>query len=1544
MYSPQLNSKNVQARIQEYGDEFGNKAANLIELNLLCSSISSEKVKVQIPEINPINHSDIQAHLDHYAPQWNDLWQSFVNIQGRLTTLHSQAKNYLTELQNLIKDTFIKHPIENNLANFLNVLHLKNADLMVRSTGKEDDVNAANPGGNTSVAAVKPDVKSISQAIGIVVASYFSEKSLKQRLLSPPPANDITQKPFMPVLLQRMIGEPVQYLENEENKSKGQAKNEEKTIVCSGVMYANEGKITIQIAPGHGELIVNSKAPFDTFFVSRGDVVYPTIYQKKYRLAPTEENHERKLTLIENQIEIQNSPSISSTKALEIAKLGREIEEYYNMAMDIEFVYDPSQDIIYVVQARPIPIGDRGLLKPSSFSPDRIPELKTDKSISIEKASVISPADHAAKVITKKAELLICENIEMALNYYLAQKNSPIKTVIVKNMAPSTSHEAAQFNAKAIPVLQCENIDQISEWMKKPKAVIIIDPQRNQLVDWTNKVKDYAKVEDELYQDNILAHGRFRSPLPPMVTLSPAVSFEEKIQPKFKSAFGKELEKNPYKNILFAEKPYTELENLLEILEAAKPGERNEAAIEALLGIQFYLYRLSSLKENDQLFQQAIVFCADAKNCLDSYTQLNRHSIDIEKAREEWLELVSKLSALIVNRGNASLFSDSIYQRAQNIKENKYAWQYIPKKTGLNKRQFSYFNEFLKLNKIILNPEIKNKWNKFVGECCINNEYSKRLAQLIKFMMTNDIQSDVLNIIFPECVKANLNAKNILIKMGKECAETKEHLDAIKLDQIKVSIQGWISRCSGWSNPNQFDQLFKEYNKEIYELIDKLSIEENTIPLVKKAILKTVQDLADMMDITIKAMKGSPEYQIEDEQRLQVLRFVMLLEPYYALMKKFMMKIDDAQFMEWENNVRFSFIRMDKHKIMEKIQKRFDKLKKSNDVNQLNSSGKFSVDSARIGSAASFWFQFVRKKTTLEDLFSLFHQNILASTTFLGKETQIKEELLPKEIQPIIHEFSRPEGNRHIDLLSVEHHYPIVRLEYNLPLRNHAAKFVFDYNQENQVFHLKVNFFGNNIGNYMSKSCALAFNEGLLLEALGIQTKQSPIYNKSSFNLEFIWEWKASEIENLIPILKKAFLKYGQIPFGNEDTKTLFSYLDDKTRYGILLEGAECLLKNMQTTNNINPEKAQLLSIIIEQIQQLTINPSPEEYLRISNLFLNQLAVYTNNINKNLTSNKIQYLNQLMKRAIEYAQKACNTSDRTIIQAADTQINKVLAIDTEIKRNFETFNTEAKDLVEDIKYKISATGTKIIKFPGGKEIALNYKSLRKAKYSEKHLHQIHLAERGEKSYIDTLNSIAKNLLTAAEVNCYFSAQEEGSQHIKNKRIQDVLQFTFLNDPPQAPNEIIKGIMEEYLHRRLAKLKNKSKHTDNLAKILIEMVDNDHDYKDILHYAVREYIKNGGNKEGDRKFAHILNFLNSMYMTSYTKEVEFDQSPMNTQLDRETYKKSQKSHSNLSPLKNKKENKIKSTMRLFGLSSKRCNPTTKSLEEDKKQFVNIYRHN
>ena len=300
----------VQDRIKKNGSIYGNKAANLMELDSICKNLSSKYIQIEIPQIFPIADEVIKSHLDANAKEWRTLWNAFVQEQGAGKALTEKSKIKLKELHDLIITTFKSHPVNESIINEIKLP----ADtlFMVRSTGEEDTVDMANPGGNKSVAAVKLDNVSISKAIGVVVGSYVSEKSLTQRLLS---GDDISKPSFMPVLIQRMIGEKLNGLDKD-------------NIVVSGVMYAHNNSARIDAAPGHGELIVNSKAAFDTYDVTQDGLVHAEIYQKDARLVPAEipdesdPNHinkKRKLVFKDNPREVKAAPSFSPLIAKEIA-------------------------------------------------------------------------------------------------------------------------------------------------------------------------------------------------------------------------------------------------------------------------------------------------------------------------------------------------------------------------------------------------------------------------------------------------------------------------------------------------------------------------------------------------------------------------------------------------------------------------------------------------------------------------------------------------------------------------------------------------------------------------------------------------------------------------------------------------------------------------------------------------------------------------------------------------------------------------------------------------------------------------------------------------------------------------------------------------------------------------------------------------------------------------------------------------------------------------------------------------------------------------
>lgn len=90
--------------------KFGNKAANLIELEKLATILNQKKPgRFAVPAFFPISSDVIQAYLQEHnvLNQIETLWQEFQKAQaGNVQSLTPHAKIHLKSLENLIEKTF----------------------------------------------------------------------------------------------------------------------------------------------------------------------------------------------------------------------------------------------------------------------------------------------------------------------------------------------------------------------------------------------------------------------------------------------------------------------------------------------------------------------------------------------------------------------------------------------------------------------------------------------------------------------------------------------------------------------------------------------------------------------------------------------------------------------------------------------------------------------------------------------------------------------------------------------------------------------------------------------------------------------------------------------------------------------------------------------------------------------------------------------------------------------------------------------------------------------------------------------------------------------------------------------------------------------------------------------------------------------------------------------------------------------------------------------------------------------------------------------
>jgi len=1082
----------VSSRVQKNALIYGNKTANLMELKRICEKTQSSDISVKIPEIFPLSNENIQNHLDKHADKWRELWLEFTNSQQEEKALTEKSREILKNLRKIIKDCFKEHPLSQDT--------LKNSGLpsdtllMVRSTGEEDTDDMANPGGNKSIAAVKLDSNAISNAIGKVIASYFGEKSLTQRLLS---KDNITKLPLMPVLIQKMIGEK---LEGETNPSK---------IITSGVMYASNKNARIQAAPGHGEIVVGNMGASDTFDVTSQNNVHAEIHKKSKRLVSTENGKSEKRQLIwkENPKSLQSNPSLPSSVARNIAKIGKQIAKHYKKPMDIEFVYHPEDNMVYIVQARPIP-QKKQKVEPSTITPSEWIKIKEDTDIPKAEVEFITKGGNALKVIQHKNEIIFASHTDIALRKYLNNPEfySKLKAVIVKNNSLNTSHEAAQFHALGIALIYTEK--DIEPWMNVESPRILIDPQHQHVLDWSKLTS--LPISKGLYASSSSAK---KTPLPIDKIDDPEI---EKIIKKYLPTISIQNKKITYR----------ELQLGLDELNAVTADDNNEKAFASLQTIADFFAKLGTSKDATmrsrykKLFTHALLSIAEIHYYLEKYSGRKSTDSEVASLQKNILYQVSRLRALIENPGEPGLYSDSVKQ----IATDQYALDTISfDETKVTPIAKNYLVEFNKLSQFALNDKIKDRWKKFVSTASENNRTTQMLAQICLFYRKYQLEFELLNTSFEKLSTIENNDQDILVALYSEMDACAQILTKKNFDKMQETIQSFEKRIDEWSDPNSFPRLYEKWKRDL-EVNLKLFDKNQTPSLAIKTQFKQIRYLIDVMDRTIKSLKGSPDYQ--DKKSLLLTRSNLLLDTFNQLMENLMWEIPVKQYEHWAEKISKDKVYNDKYMMMNAIREAYlDKIT-SPSLNHLQPSGYFSVSSATVGTTASFQRQFVnkREKLTMDDIFTLTHQNALMSTLILDKTNEINIDIFPEKLQPLLKTL---QNNTSIHLVSTSYQLPNIVLEYNVPLDNHSAKFIFEFNKQTNSLTVHGKFFGEN---WYKRMDGIAKMAKLECEFYQGKIVREPHYHYDSLSLDFAWNFQSQhQMEKITAKINNIIYHYSKM-------------------------------------------------------------------------------------------------------------------------------------------------------------------------------------------------------------------------------------------------------------------------------------------------------------------------------------------------------------------------------------------------------------------------------
>jgi hypothetical protein len=1028
--------------------EYGYKHARLIEQSAIFSAITIPGAEVPMPY--GISNSAIQLFLKKHAPKiqttWNELNDQFKKSlkTGKIYEsdfIHQpEVKEALKQIRNAIKVAFklaavdesvrADLPLSTEILEWLKQIKSKGGYLMSRSTGSEDTCNAANAGGNLSVAYVEPDPAAVCRACGKVVSSYFGEGSLQNRM-------NMDENPFeaplcLAVTNQELIGE----------KINGEEKPHE--IPTSLVLFSNEPNyvgselfrvMRISATRGHGEGVVGMACIKSDTYLLLHSVKHPErLYilednqYKPERLAPKKSvrvGGKVFLDKIPNPIEVAESPSLDCQMLKRLFYLGVIVEKVYgNQPMDMELVI--KNGVIYPVQARPV---NRPPPKPTYLDLKKVGQLLSGAGGEKMQAEPFLPGLAEAQILHSPSQVLVTGNLETAEKLF---KRGVHKLVIVREEEPANSHPVVNFSGMGIPVMYSENSETIQEFVNQIQEakVLIACVQTGHLL-----LLDKTVAEPEV----CISEGYAMHPA------RIAVSVDDKRLP----ASSQEAAGIPQ-----------EIKTLLRHMRAL---ESNEASLDAF----------RHLKEH-KIFENLIEKQKKLSDRIEQFSDLpdtHRARIllrGVEKLQTVGAQALSELKATLKSGKNERLHALLHMKAVEALIQQGEAPHAIGRLSVANlEPQFTAVEKMLAYRESVgfatlfceevldtaamMTPLQEEGWIRFLKDLesayrdgKISQEDIDPFKEMIVTLRTmNLLPLWMMRFFQPEAAKGKTAPDLMRLLTADFTEKAKMFLKELqstleKMDSLKENLDSF-------ADPTRFDGAYRDlmeiYSKLKEESYKKKAYLDAASCLERISAYQVMGQFVDLFDVAIKRMKGSTTY-AETEK---IAKFDLMLSRYFKVLAG------------WSKNLARPLLRYSSsfplHVYLDTLKRQLLNTQKT--ANELRPSDGFSVSAGVLGSETDFSRSLPRTK---EDVFTLIHQNLLACLQALIGAEMKNRVFLP----PIVAQAECAIETTNLPIQLVGYSFPMNQtvLHYNYPLRNHSATFDIQFDKKSQDCTLGVSFLG----------------------------------------------------------------------------------------------------------------------------------------------------------------------------------------------------------------------------------------------------------------------------------------------------------------------------------------------------------------------------------------------------------------------------------------------------------------------------------------------------
>lgn len=200
-----------------------------------------------------------------------------------------------------------------------------------------------------------------------------------------------------------------------------------------------------------------------------------------------------------------------------------------------------------------------------------------------------------------------------------------------------------------------------------------------------------------------------------------------------------------------------------------------------------------------------------------------------------------------------------------------------------DKERFSILVDTLKVGSLAGHEYVRGEWNSFAVAISQYPHHARALAKLLTVVEDLDLSAEWLNKGFIPCLNADCLVTLTELRKTTEMFYTE--IQSLALHQAEQWISEWEAKVPEWADPNAFKQLVTTF-QSTFGLIDSLSYDKSQHEFTQIKIQSLVKRFTNLIDESIKTLKGSPKYATEENLKSRVRNMATLLEPLRQLMVK----------------------------------------------------------------------------------------------------------------------------------------------------------------------------------------------------------------------------------------------------------------------------------------------------------------------------------------------------------------------------------------------------------------------------------------------------------------------------------------------------------------------------------------------------------------------------------------------------------------------------------------------------------------------------------